>query len=89
MRLYDVKSGAILADGIDIRKYDVKKYRNTIGTVFQDFQIFGGNVKENVILNTKDHGDAVFMHDLQLQVMHGGINVTDGGGVIELKVHRA
>lgn len=57
MRLYDVKSGAVLADGIDIRKYDVKKYRNTIGTVFQDFQIFGGNVKENVILNTKDHGD--------------------------------
>ena len=57
MRLYDVKSGAILADGIDIRKYDVKKYRNTIGTVFQDFQIFGGNVKENVILNTEDHGD--------------------------------
>ena len=57
MRLYDVKSGAILADGIDIRKYDVKKYRNTIGTVFQDFQIFGGNVKENVILNTEDYGD--------------------------------
>ena len=57
MRLYDVKSGAILADGTDIRKYDVKKYRNTIGTVFQDFQIFGGNVKENVILNTEDHGD--------------------------------
>lgn len=57
MRLYDVKSGAVLADGIDIRKYDVKKYRNTIGTVFQDFQIFGGNVKENVILNTEDYGD--------------------------------
>ncbi len=57
MRLYDVKSGEILADGIDIRKYDVKKYRNTIGTVFQDFQIFGGNVKENVILNTEDYGD--------------------------------
>lgn len=54
MRLYDVNSGAIYADGTDIRKYDVKKYRNTIGTVFQDFQIFGGNVRENVQLDVAD-----------------------------------
>lgn len=57
MRLYDVKSGKILADGIDIREYDVKEYRNTIGTVFQDFQIFAGNVKENVILDVADNCD--------------------------------
>ena len=59
MRLYDVKSGEILADGTDIRKYDVKQYRNTIGTVFQDFQIFGGNVRENVILNVDECSDEV------------------------------
>ena len=57
MRLYDVKSGEILADGTDIRKYDVTKYRGTIGTVFQDFRIFGGNIKENVILNVEECGD--------------------------------
>ena len=57
MRLYDVKSGEILADGTDIRKYDVAKYRGTIGTVFQDFRIFGGNIKENVILNVEECGD--------------------------------
>ncbi len=51
MRLYDVNSGVILADGTDIRKYDVAKYRDSIGTVFQDFQIFAGNVKENVMLD--------------------------------------
>ncbi len=51
MRLYDVDGGAILADGKNIRKYDVQKYRDTIGTVFQDFKIFAGNVKENVLLN--------------------------------------
>lgn len=56
MRLYDVNSGVILADGIDIRKYDVEKYRNTIGTVFQDFQIFAGNIKENVLLDIEDCG---------------------------------
>ena len=57
MRLYDVKTGRILADGTDIRDYDVKEYRNTIGTVFQDFRIFAGSVKENVILDVADHCD--------------------------------
>lgn len=57
MRLYDVKSGEIMADGMDIRDYDVKAYRNTIGTVFQDFRIFAGNVKENVILDVADNCD--------------------------------
>ncbi|MCR5477699.1 MAG: ABC transporter ATP-binding protein/permease [Lachnospiraceae bacterium] len=54
MRLYDTKGGVIRADGRDIRKYDPKKYRDTIGTVFQDFQIFAGTVRENVVLNTAD-----------------------------------
>ena len=56
MRLYDVNSGVILADGIDIRKYDVKKYRDTIGTVFQDFQVLAGNIKETVLLDIEDCG---------------------------------
>lgn len=54
MRLYDTKGGVIKADGRDIRDYDVKRYRDTIGTVFQDFQIFAGTVKENVVLDVAD-----------------------------------
>jgi ATP-binding cassette subfamily B protein len=57
MRLYDVKEGVIEADGCDIKDYDVKKYRDTIGTVFQDFQIFAGTVKENVILDVSENAD--------------------------------
>ena len=30
------------------------KYRDTIGTVFQDFQIFAGTVRENVVLDVAD-----------------------------------
>ena len=51
MRLYDCNSGRILADGEDVRNYDLTSYRRSIGTVFQDFEIFAGTVKENVILN--------------------------------------
>ena len=54
MRLYDTKGGVIRADGRDIREYDAKKYRDTIGTVFQDFQIFAGSVRENVLLDVAD-----------------------------------
>lgn len=55
MRLYDVGEGRITADGVDIRDYQVEKYRQSIGTVFQDFKIFAGNVRENVLMNIADH----------------------------------
>lgn len=55
MRLYDVGEGRITADGVDIRDYQVEKYRQSIGTVFQDFKIFAGNVRENVVMNVADH----------------------------------
>ena len=55
MRLYDVDEGRILADGTDIRDYQVEKYRESIGTVFQDFKIFAGNVRENVLMNIVDN----------------------------------
>ena len=57
MRLYDVNHGEILADGTDIRKYNLAEYRRSIGTVFQDFQIFAGSVKENVLLDVAEGVD--------------------------------
>lgn len=51
MRLYDPQSGQILLNGTDIRDYEVTAYRKSIGTVFQDFKIFAGSVKENVLMD--------------------------------------
>lgn len=51
MRLYDPQSGRILLNGTDIRDYKVQDYRKSIGTVFQDFKIFAGSVKENVLMD--------------------------------------
>lgn len=59
MRLYDTSEGRILADGVDVRKYDVEAYRDSIGTVFQDFEIFAGTVKENVVLDDVDGESAI------------------------------
>lgn len=63
MRLYDVDAGRILADGKDIRSYDVHKYRDSIGTVFQDFQIFAGSIRENVLLDVADGCDEGELRD--------------------------
>ena len=55
MRLYDVNEGEIRVDDVDIRDYNVEKYRASIGTVFQDFKIFAGNVRENIVMGLADH----------------------------------
>lgn len=49
MRLYDVTEGSITFGGVDIRKLNIREYRARIGTVFQDFQIYGATLAENIM----------------------------------------
>ena len=50
MRLYDPTDGEVLLDGVNIKKYDVEKYRHNIGVVFQDFNIYASSVADNVAM---------------------------------------
>lgn len=47
-RLYDPTEGEILLNGIDIRKYNYREYMDIFSVVFQDFQLFGLKLGENV-----------------------------------------
>ena len=47
-RLYDPTEGEILLNGIDIRKYNYAEYRMIFSVVFQDFELFGFKLGENV-----------------------------------------
>ena len=47
-RLYDPTAGEILLNGIDIRKYNYREYMDIFSVVFQDFQLFGLKLGENV-----------------------------------------
>jgi ATP-binding cassette, subfamily B, multidrug efflux pump len=47
-RLYDVREGRILLDGIDVRAYDLGALRRTIGVVLQDHFLFSGTVADNI-----------------------------------------
>ncbi|WP_024831730.1 ABC transporter ATP-binding protein [Ruminiclostridium josui] len=55
MRLYDVQEGTISLDGINIKEYDVTRYHDYVGTVFQDYMIYAATVKENVLMDNA-HG---------------------------------
>jgi ABC-type multidrug transport system fused ATPase/permease subunit len=48
MRFYDVDSGRILLDGVDIREVSRQSLRSRIGMVLQDTWLFGGTVSENI-----------------------------------------
>lgn len=50
LRLYDVTEGSVKIGGKDIRDVTVESHRARFSAVFQDFQIFGATVGENVAL---------------------------------------
>ena len=47
-RFYDVRSGEVLVDGINVKDYNQKKLRNKLGYISQKAIIFRGTVKSNV-----------------------------------------
>lgn len=47
-RFYDVTSGAVLLDGMDIRGYTQSSLRRNIGIVQQDVYLFSGTIFENI-----------------------------------------
>jgi ATP-binding cassette, subfamily B, bacterial len=56
-RFYDVTSGIISIDGMDIRKMTLASLRREIGIVQQDVFLFGGTVRENIAYGQLDATD--------------------------------
>ncbi|MEX2632963.1 MAG: ABC transporter ATP-binding protein [Balneolales bacterium] len=54
MRYYDVNSGSITLDGVDIRKYNLTQLRSHFGLVLQDNALFSGSIYENITLGNPD-----------------------------------
>ena len=53
-RFYDVKSGSIEIDGVDIRDYTLESLRDNIAVVFQDNFLFSGTIRENIMLGNEN-----------------------------------
>jgi len=56
-RLYDVDSGSVTFDGIDVRKLDLKFLRDQVGVVSQETYLFNGTIRENLLYAKPDATD--------------------------------
>lgn len=53
-RFYDIKDGAILIDGLDIRDVELSSLRTQMGIMTQDNYIFSGTIRENIMYGKLD-----------------------------------
>ena len=64
LRLYDPQGGAVLINGIDIRRFSLDELRGKVGVMFQDFGRYSLTAKENISFNeTADVTDAALLAD--------------------------
>ena len=56
-RFYDVSSGEILVNGINIKDLDLQNWYKFLGTLFQEFVHYHFTVKENIMLGSPDKKD--------------------------------
>lgn len=56
-RLYDVDSGDILVDGVNVKDYSVYNLREGVGMVLQKNVLFSGSIKENLLWGDENAKD--------------------------------
>lgn len=57
MRFYEVNSGRIVLDGLDLRDYKRGTLRGAVGMVLQDTWLFSGTIRENIRYGRNDATD--------------------------------
>ena len=78
-RFYDVTSGQILVDGLNIADVKVKSLRNSIGMVLQDNILFTGTIKENILYGRPSATDEEIVEAAVAANAHGFIeDLPDG-----------
>jgi len=103
-RFYDVTSGQILIDGVDIRDVTQKDLRDRIGYVPQKSSLFSGTIESNLLFADENATDetlkmaiqvaqaeefvAAKPEGLQTEIAQGGMNVS-GGQKQRLAIARA
>jgi ABC-type multidrug transport system fused ATPase/permease subunit len=78
-RFYDVTSGAVLIDGIDIRRLSQESLRRQIAIVLQEPFLFSGTVRDNLRYGNPTASDAALVaaaqaigaHDFIMRLAHG------------------
>lgn len=87
-RFYDIQSGEITIDGVDIRNYKRDFLRQNIAMVLQDTHLFTGTVRENIRYGRLDATDeeveaaakVASAHSFIMRLEHGYDTMLDGDG---------
>jgi ATP-binding cassette subfamily B protein len=87
-RFYDVESGEVLIDGIDVRELSLRSLRQQIGVVLQEPFLFHGTVAENICYGVPDASPqeivaaakAANAHDFIVSLPHGYDTMTGERG---------
>ena len=88
-RFYEVSSGALLVDSIDVRDLKIKDLREVIGMVPQETILFSGTVKENIAYGRLDATDeeieraarAAHAHEFVMEFPDGYATIVGERGV--------
>lgn len=93
-RFYDVSTGEVKVGGVNVKDYDIKSLRNSVGMVLQKNVLFGGTIKSNLLWGNKDATDEdirqacdiaqassfieTFPDKYDSEILQGGTNVSGG-----------
>ena len=78
-RFYDVTSGEIKINGVNIKDYDIVDLRNNISFVFQDNYLFSGTIRENILMGKPDATESELARAVELAHLDEFIGtLTDG-----------
>jgi ABC-type multidrug transport system fused ATPase/permease subunit len=78
-RFYDVISGAVLIDGVDVRRFSQENLRRQIGIVLQEPFLFSGTVRDNLRYGNPTASDAAIVAAAQAIGAHDFITRLDHG----------
>ena len=78
-RFYDVKSGSITIDKIDIRDISLESLRDNIAVVFQDNFLFAGTIRDNILLGKEDATEEEIATAVKMACLDEFINELENG----------
>ncbi|MGQ9631517.1 MAG: ABC transporter ATP-binding protein [bacterium] len=83
-RFYDVTEGAVLIDGIDVRRVSQRSLRRQMGLVPQDPFLFSGTIADNIRFGHPDVPDSAVEEASRLANAHDFISALPNGYATEI-----
>lgn len=78
-RFYDVETGCVRVDGVDVRDYDLVSLRDKIGIVMQKAVLFQGTIRENLLWGNESASDEELWQALRISQAEEFVLQKEGG----------